>query len=147
MTRIKHIAAGVVLILVEAFALHSPTASVWLWAAAALLLLRRALVLNERTHLFLSACGNMVGALGSVALALLASRGHTVLTFPGRWQLYSGIWVGGTLGLQLVDRYTKRAEWSQVAKAVAGGSLWDFATSRRIPDLRTINSPTERLGA
>jgi hypothetical protein len=134
-------------ILVEILAFHSPTASLWLWTATALLLLRRALLLHERTHLFLSACGAVFGALGSVALALLAWRGYTVSTFPGRWQLYSVIWLGATLSLQLIERYTKRVEWSQVAEAVAGGSLWDLATSRRIPDLRSSDRSTERLGA
>ena len=143
----KRVAAAAVVMLVEIFAFHSPTASLWVWAVTALLLLRRALVLNERTHLVLSACGDLLGGLGSVALALLAWRGYTVLTFPGRWQLYSGIWLGVICALQGAEKFARRVEWSKVAEASAEASLWDLLTSRRIPDLRNPTSSTQGLGA
>ena len=143
----KHVMAGAVVILVETLALHSPTASVWVWSATAIFMFRRALVLHERTHLVLSACGDLFGALGSVALAVVAWRGYAVLAFPLRWQLYSGVLLAGILVLHLVEWHTKRMEWSAVGAAIAHASFWDLAISRCIPDLRNADISIGRLGA
>jgi len=143
----KHVAAGAVLVVVETLALHSPTGSLWVWCATALFLFRRALVLYERTHLVLSVWGHLLGALGSIALVVLAWRGYTVLAFPARWQLYSGVLLAGILVLQLVESRTNRIEWSAVGRAVADASFWDLATSRCIPDLRNRDISIGRLGA
>ncbi len=147
----KKTIVAVLVFLVEAFAFHSATASLVVWAATAMVLWRRAVVLHERTHLVLSACSALLGAFGSLALALLAWRGHTVLTFPLRWQLYSALALAAILGLLLVDTRTKPFEWREVgeasADAWADGSVWDLLTSRTVPDLRNPTSATERLGA
>ncbi len=146
MKRLDRIVAAVALLLVETLALHSPTVSLWLWTATALILVRRAMVLNERTHLVLSVWADVLAALGAVVLALLAWRGYTLFTFPGRWLLCSGIWMVAALGLTFLERRTKRTEWLQVAEAVAEAALWDFATGRDIPDLRCTKGPPQRLG-
>lgn len=137
MTRRTRHVVNLTVVVIATFALHSAIAAVLFFSASAVFFARRAIILWRRTSLVPSVCADALGVVGALVLASEAWHGRVMEVLPSTWWALSAGWLAAVIGLSQADRLVQRHDWNRVNEALDEGSLWHWATSTRVPQLRS----------